>query len=43
MDMQTLGHWAPVIIIPVLFLIVLILFGIAFYRNWIKKKREKDD
>ncbi len=43
MDMQTLGHWAPAIIISVLFLIVLILFGIAFYHNWIKKNRKKDD
>ncbi len=41
MDMQTLGHWSPVIIIGILFLIVLILFGIAFYRNWIKKNGGK--
>ncbi len=36
------GEWVVVVIIPALFIVVLIYFGIHFYDNWIKKKRNKD-
>jgi hypothetical protein len=37
----TFAEWWPAILIPVLLLVVLILFGIQFYKNWIKGKGKK--